>query len=64
VLLGANVVEYLCGTVFMTISFVGLAGLTLSIAQRVDPTLCGAVGGGAQHAEPSLDCCSAPRTLT
>ena len=64
VLLGANVVEYLCGTLLMTISFVGLAGLTLSIALRVDPTLCGAVGGGAQHAEPSLDCCSAPRTLT
>ena len=39
VLLGANVVEYLCGTLFMTISFVGLAGLTLSIALRVDPTL-------------------------
>lgn len=39
VLLGANVVEYLCGTLLMTISFVGLAGLTLSIARRVDPTL-------------------------
>ena len=39
VLLGANVVEYLCGTLFMAISFVGLAGLTLSIALRVDPTL-------------------------
>ena len=38
VLLGSNVVEYLCGTLFMAMSFAGLAGLTLSIALRVDPT--------------------------
>ena len=36
VLLGATLVEYLMGTVFMTISFVGLAVLAFSIASRAD----------------------------
>ena len=36
VLLGATLVEHLMGTVFMTISFVGLAVLAYSIASRAD----------------------------